>query len=170
MKKDGIKALTYISLCVAIMAALSQLAIPIGTVPLTLQAFSVSLIGYFLGLKNGVAAITVYILLGLVGVPVFANFQGGLHTVIGYTGGFILGYLPYACLCGIKGEKWKKITLGIIGLLLCHLCGILWYMHLAELNIWLAFIAVSAPYLLKDIALTVCAYFVSEALHKRLRN
>ena len=53
MKRERIRDITFVALCVAIMAVVSQLAIPFGPVPFTLQAFAVSLIGYFLGLKKG---------------------------------------------------------------------------------------------------------------------
>lgn len=169
MKKERIRELTYISLCVSVMAVLSQIAIPTGTVPITLQVFVVALIGYFLGAKNGLIAMTVYILLGLVGAPVFASFQGGLHTLISYTGGFIFGYLPFVFLCGIKGKASARIALGIVGLLLCHLVGTVQYMLLSSLNVWSALIVVSLPFLAKDIALVISAYFVSETMKKRLK-
>ena len=169
MKKQRVRELTFVSLCVAIMAVLSQIAIPIGAVPITIQTFVVALIGYFLGLKLGLATIIVYILLGLVGVPVFASFQGGLHTLISYTGGFIFGYLPFVVLCGIKGRAGAKIALGICGLVLCHLTGILQYMCLSELGFFKASLVVSLPFLLKDVLLVIGAYFVSQVLHRRLK-
>ncbi len=162
MKREAIKSLTFVPLCVAIMAILSQLSIPIGTVPMTLQVLSVAFIGYFLGAKNGLTAIIVYILLGAVGVPVFAGLQGGFHMLISYTGGFIFGFIPFACLCGMGDKKWAKIALGIFGLLLCHVIGVIQYSVLSRLTLWLSFLAVSLPYLLKDIILTVAAYFIAE--------
>lgn len=169
MKRDRIKALTHISLCVAIMAILSQIAIPTGAVPLTIQTFVVSLIGYFLGAKNGLLTVLVYVLLGLVGVPVFAGFQGGIQVLINYTGGFIFGYFPFVLLCGIKGNRWQRITLGLAGLILCHLCGVVQYMCLSKLNFWFAAIVVSLPYFFKDVALVVIAYFIGEVMCKRLK-
>jgi len=170
VKSKGIRDLTYISLCVAIMAVLSQIAIPVGTVPITIQAFVVALIGYFLGFKKGLVAMAVYVLLGLVGAPVFASFQGGLHTLISYTGGFIFGYFPFVSLCGIRGTAAARITFGIIGLLACHLMGVIQYMLLSELDFWYALLAVSVPYLAKDVALVIGAYFVSEVMKKRLKS
>ncbi len=170
MKREKIRELTYISLCVAIMAILSQIAIPIGAVPITIQAFVVALIGYFMGVKNGLAAMVAYILLGLVGVPVFASLQGGIGTLISYTGGFIFGYLPFVCLCGIKGNAPVRISLGVLGLLICHLSGVIQYMCLSELGFWSALLVVSVPFLLKDVALVIGAYSVSRILEKRLEK
>ena len=170
MKRDKIRTLTYISLCVAILAVISQLAIPIGPVPLTLQIFVVSLMGYFLKAKNGTVAILVYILLGAVGVPVFASLQGGLGILISYTGGFIFGYIPLVLLCGIGKSRWQKILLGVCGLLLCHTAGVLQYMLLSHLSIWASFVAVSLPFILKDVALVVCALVVSDIMEKRIKK
>lgn len=170
MKRNKIRNLTYVSLCVAIMAVLSQIAIPVGAVPLTIQSFVVALVGYFLGVKAGLCTVAVYILLGLVGAPVFAGFQGGFHTLISYTGGFIFGYLPFVILCGIRGKRWQRIALGTVGLVLCHLCGTVQYMLLAEMSFWKAALVVSLPFLVKDVFLVVGAYFVSEVLNKRLKR
>ena len=101
MRKDNVRSITYIALCASIMAVLSQLAIPIGAVPLTIQTFVVSLIGFFLGGKRGLASVILYIAIGAVGAPVFANLQGGFFVLIGYTGGFIWGYMPFFCMCGL---------------------------------------------------------------------
>lgn len=169
MKKERIRSLTFISLCVAIMAVLSQIAIPTGAVPITLQVFVVALIGYFLGAKNGLIAITVYILLGLVGVPVFASFQGGLHTLISYTGGFIFGYIPFVLLCGIKGSAPTCLVLGGCGLLACHLSGAVQYACLSGLGLCGAVLVVSVPFLLKDALLVVAAYYVSRIMKKRIK-
>ena len=170
MKRNKIRNLTYVSLCVAIMAVLSQIAIPVGAVPLTIQSFVVALIGYFLGGKAGLCTVAVYILLGLVGAPVFAGFQGGFHTLISYTGGFIFGYLPFVLLCGIRGKRWQRIALGVVGLLFCHMCGTVQYTLLAEMSFWKASLVVSLPFLVKDAFLVVGAYFVSEVLNKRLKR
>ena len=71
----------------AVLVILSQLAIPMPTgVPITLQTFAVALTGVVLAWKLGLASTIIYILLGTVGVPVFSEFSGGLHVLVGYTG------------------------------------------------------------------------------------
>ena len=169
MSNNKARNIAYVSLCVAIMAVLSQIAIPVGAVPLTVQTFVVALVGYFLGVKMGVCAIIVYILLGVVGAPVFAGFQGGFQVLISYTGGFIFGYIPFAFLCGVGGKRWQKIVFGICGLLVCHLAGVIQYMLLSGLSPWGAMLVVSLPFLLKDVFLVVGACFVSDVLKKRLK-
>ena len=169
MKRERIRDITFVSLCVAILSVVSQLSIPTGAVPITLQVLSVSMIGYFLGVKKGLLTIVVYILIGIVGVPVFSGFQGGIGVVLGYTGGFIRGFIPFVLFCGIKCEHiWARVTLGICGLAICHLLGILQYMCLAELDFLSASLVVSVPYIIKDVILTILGYMMSAILEKRL--
>lgn len=169
MRRDRIRSITFIALCASIMAVLSQLAIPLGPVPLTVQAFTVSLIGFYLGGKCGLASVAVYIALGAVGAPVFAGLQGGFGVLIGYTGGFVWGYMPFVCMCGLGRRPAVKITCGICGLVLCHLIGTIQYAILAELSVGKALLIVSAPYILKDVFLVVGAFFVAKTLKKRLK-
>ena len=115
MKREKIKNITYISLSVAILTVISQISFYVGPVPITLQVLAVSLIGYFLGAKRGIISILAYILLGLVGVPVFSGFMGGIYVLFGYTGGFILGFLPLAFMCGMGKKKITCLALGQVG-------------------------------------------------------
>lgn len=169
MNKKKIESITYTALFISIMAVLSQFSIPIGAVPITIQTFVVALTGYFLGTRKGLIAIFVYILLGALGAPVFANFQGGAHMIAGYTGGFIVGFLPFVFFCSYKGREWAKVVFGIFGLLICHLIGVVQYSSLSDIDVFRSFLVVSAPFLLKDILLTLCAYFLSKKLKRKLK-
>ena len=156
MKRERIRDITFVSLCVAVLSVVSQLSIPTGAVPITLQVLAVSMIGYFLGVKKGLLTVAVYILIGIVGVPVFSGFQGGIGVVLGYTGGFIVGFIPFVLLCGIKCKQiWVRVSFGICGLTICHLLGIVQYMRLSELDFVSALLVVSAPYIIKDAILTI---------------
>ena len=112
-------------------------------VPITLQTFIIALCGYFLGLKKGTVTVLVYVLLGLVGAPVFAAFQGGVSAIIGYTGGFIVGFIPICAMCGIFKDRIKAVFSGILGVFACHITGILWYMYLSKNTFTAAFLLVS---------------------------
>ena len=111
----------------------------------------------------------IYILLGMVGAPIFSGFQGGIGVILGYTGGFIFGFIPLVLLCGTNVQKtWLKILFGVFGLTLCHLIGTFQYMLLSKLSFISALVAVSLPYFIKDVILTVIGCFVSSTLKKRL--
>ncbi len=181
MKNNSIrttKNIVFVGLFTAIICVLSQIAIPLPTnVPITLQTFAVALAGYFLGWVKGTVSVVVYILLGSVGVPVFANWKGGWGVLTGATGGFIFGFILMALLCGLGSSMFssKKLSgkvlaaaMGLAGLCACHICGVLWYMLFANISLGKSFLVVSLPYLVKDIISVIAAYLISEELIKRL--
>ena len=164
----------YAGLFAAVLAVLSQLAIPMpGAVPLTLQTFGVALCAYTLGWKFGTLSYLIYFLLGLSGVPVFSNFTGGINKLFGLTGGFLIGFFLLSIGCGLfthyrrtwkmrKHEQLLSLLCGAIGLLLCHLLGVLHLTILANTSFVGSFLLASAPYLLKDFASVVAAFFLGK--------
>ena len=156
----------------AVLAILSQLSIPMPTgVPITLQTFAVALTGVVLSWKLGLASTIIYIFLGTVGVPVFSEFSGGLHVLVGYTGGFIWGFLILVSLSGIgilMKNKVSGILLGIAGLAFCHLIGVLQFMVVAGMSFIESFLVASAPYLIKDVISVILAFIVGAQIRTRL--
>ena len=162
-KKFSVQQLTLTGMfsAIAVITSLFSLPMPNG-VAVTLQTFGMALIGYVLG-PSGIWSVLVWILLGLVGLPVFSGFQGGIGVLAGFTGGFIIGFPFMTVLCGLGSR-----ALGLAGLCITHLCGILQYMNLAELDFFAAALIMSIPYLLKDIASVAAAFAVGMAVKKRL--
>ena len=156
----------------AVLAILSQLSIPMPTgVPITLQTFAVALTGVVLSWKLGLASTIIYIFLGTVGVPVFSEFSGGLHVLVGYTGGFIWGFLILVCLSGVgilMKNKVFGILLGIAGLAFCHLIGVLQFMMVANMSFTESLLVASAPYLIKDVISVILAFIVGAQIRTRL--
>lgn len=156
----------------AVIAVMSQLSIPMPSgVPITIQMFAIALCGIVLGWRLGSTAVLVYVLIGALGAPVFANFGAGLGTVFGKTGGFIIGYPFMALLCGFTEKVkpyWQKLLFCIAGLLICHLCGTLQYMLLTGLSFSAAALLMSLPYLLKDGLLVAAAIAVGKVLRTAL--
>ncbi len=170
MKTTNARALTQISLLVAFLAVVSQIVIPTPSlVPITLQVFIVSLIGYYSGVKKAIIIILIYVTLGAVGAPVFSSFSGGAQVLLSYTGGFIFGYFPLAIMCALAKKKQVAIPLGVIGVLLCHLIGVIQYSLLSNITFINALVTVSLPFLVKDIALCILAYFVADSLRKKIK-
>ena len=159
----------------AIGAVTSWISIPMPSgVPITLQTFGMALIGYTLGYKFGTLSVGVYVALGAIGVPVFSGIKGGFSVIAGPTGGFIIGFILMAAICGLcRLNKVKSlgyvpkiiisIALGIIGLLVCHLLGVIQFMLLFNDSFIAAALKLSIPYLIKDIISVAAAYFVSVA-------
>ena len=123
----------------AVMAALICIAGPLtiaaGPVPLSLATFAVYLAGAILGKKWGTAAVGLYLVLGIIGVPVFSGFSGGFQKLAGVTGGYLIGYLPCAFLAGLgaeraeqEGRKWLLPVMMVIGTAVLYAIGTAWFM------------------------------------------
>ena len=124
--------LVYISIFAVLIAICSWISIP-ASVPFTLQTMGVFLAVGILGGRRGTLAVLVYILLGAVGVPVFAGFTGGIGILVGNTGGYIIGFLLSALVMWGMEKLFgrSKVMLGlsmVLGLLACYAVGTAWFM------------------------------------------
>ncbi|MCQ2480326.1 MAG: biotin transporter BioY [Clostridia bacterium] len=168
--KKNIRDIAVAAIFTAIICVSAWVTVPMPYgVPVTLQTLSVSLCGYCLGTKKSLMSITAYILIGLAGVPVFSNFNGGAAALFGKTGGFIFGFIFLIVACGITEKikrKWMKIPVGIIGLILCHMVGAGWFSFLTKTGVISSALMVSAPFILKDTVCVILAYLLSERLKK----
>lgn len=134
MAKENNKTydLVYVSMFTVLIAICSWISIP-AAVPFTLQTLGVFLAVGILGGKRGTMAVLVYILLGAIGIPVFAGFSGGIGVLTGTTGGYIVGFLASALVMwGMerafgKGKKIQIFSM-LLGLLACYAVGTLWFM------------------------------------------
>lgn len=124
--------LAYIAMGAACIAVCSWISIPTA-VPFTMQTFAVFFVLFALGGKRGAASIVLYVLLGAVGLPVFAQFTSGIGILLGNTGGYIVGFivmgLAYWLIVGLLGERlWAQILAAAVGLILLYLFGTLWFL------------------------------------------
>ena len=103
------KLTTYQMAVTALMAAalcvLGPLSVPIGAIPISLSNFVICLTAWLLGPKFGTLSVAVYLLIGLVGVPVFSGYGAGIAKLAGPTGGYLVGYLLLAFIGGLFIEK-----------------------------------------------------------------
>jgi biotin transport system substrate-specific component len=128
------KELCLTALGAALMAICAWISIPT-EVPFTLQTFAVFLVTGLLGLKCGTLSVVVYLLLGAVGLPVFAGFKGGLGSLVGVTGGYLVGFIFTALAVGTVtrffGRSFPALIAGmVLGLVLCYAFGSLWFLLL----------------------------------------
>ena len=178
-KTKGFQAidLAYVAVCAALMAVCSWISIP-ATVPFTLQTFAVFCSLGLLGGRRGTAAILVYLLLGALGVPVFAGFSGGIGILFGTTGGYLLGFILMGLVYWL-GERLSmdsrniRIISMILGLLLCYAFGTAWFMFVyarqtgaIALDTALAWCVV--PFILPDLVKMAMALLLSGRLRKAL--
>ena len=125
------KKLVYCALFAAVIAVASQISVPVQPIPLNMGMFAVLLCGGMLGKKFGTISVAVYILLGIIGAPVFAGFRGGLGVLAGPTGGYIAGYVIIAFVTGAVCEKTHKLKFTIpfmlLAVVLCYILGTMWF-------------------------------------------
>ena len=174
----GARDLAYIAVCAVLMAVCSWISIP-AAVPFTLQTFAVFCSLGVIGGKRGTFAIVVYLLLGALGVPVFAGFGGGIGVLIGVTGGYLLGFILMGLVYWLgervgKGSQAIQIGSMLLGLLLCYAFGTAWFMFvytrqsgavtLATALAWCVF-----PFLIPDLVKMALALLLSAKLRRALR-
>lgn len=136
----------------------ARVAIPLpGTpVPITGQTFGVLLVGGALGLRRGAASVSLYVLLGLIGLPFFAEGKGGYTVIFGATGGYIVGFIVAAAVVGRLAELgWDRRLLGAlaamaIGNVVIYLIGIPWLMFATGMDLATAIDKGLVPFLVGD--------------------
>lgn len=110
-------AMAVTALMTAVTCILAPLSIPIGPVPISLTNFAIYLSLYLLDWKKGTISYILYLLLGLVGLPVFSGFTGGIGKLAGPTGGYIIGFIPMAIIAGIVIDKFSQRWIQILGMI-----------------------------------------------------
>ena len=172
------KDMTVVAVMAALICVAGPLSISIGPIPLSLASFAVYLAGAVLGAKKGPLAVALYLLIGLVGVPVFSGFSGGLQKLIGVTGGYLVGYLPCAWLTGLgvkDGQttaepKWKLPAFMVLGTAVLYLIGTIWFMVQTGNGLASAMSLCVIPFLPGDaakiVAATLLAWPVRKAIYK----
>lgn len=156
-KQKGItiRDICHIGIFTAVIAACAQISIPMPyAVPMTLQTLAVPLAGIILGAKKGSLSVLVYVLIGIVGVPVFSNFSGGPGVISGPTGGFLLSFPLSALITGIGSRKNKRLylTLSLItGAVVNYLCGMLFFAAVMSSGLKTAFVACVLPFIPSEI-------------------
>jgi biotin transport system substrate-specific component len=167
--------MSLIALFVAIIIVCSFISLPFGVVPITLQTFAIVCTCAFLGTKKGFVSVLIYVLLGLVGLPVFHNFQGGIGVVLGSTGGFILGFLLFPLIIG-KGYNENKndikrlFALSLLATAMDYVLGVLWFcfIYLNNQGFKTALLTCVVPFVLPDTIKIIVACITVKRLKKLL--
>ena len=171
--KTSTQKITFCALFAALTAILSQIAIPIGPVPINLATLAVFIAGGLMGPVWGAVSMIVYVALGAVGVPVFAMFTGGISIIVGPTGGYIIGYIAAAWLIGLIVSKWGRkawqlVIAMVAGLAVCYALGTAWYMYSTAAGLGVSLMSCVVPFLPGDAAKIALAVITVSTLKKRL--
>lgn len=171
--KDQVQNMTKIALMAAVICILGPLSISIGEIPISFTNLAVYFAIYLLGTKRGTISYIIYMILGLVGLPVFSNFQGGPGKLFGITGGYIIGFVFMAIICGIFIDLWPdKYYLHFIGMVLgtavCYFFGTVWFVILAKCTFKYALGICVFPFIIGDLIKIVIALIAGPKIRKRL--
>lgn len=193
-KKNNINTTTNTVTQIALFSALQcvispfALMLPFSPVPISLATLMLYLSAYILGKKNAVISCGIYLLIGLVGMPVFSGFTGGLGKVLGPTGGYMLGYLFLVYISGWFAEKWSgssgKIAtdrsrkhycnylmqgLGMfLGTVVCYLFGSLWLSFQSGTEFREAFSIGVIPFIPGDVVKIFIGVMAGNVIRRRL--
>jgi biotin transport system substrate-specific component len=170
VSKINIRQMTLISLFAALTAVGAFISIPIYPVPLTLQTLFTLLAAMTLGSVMGASSQIIYVLLGIVGIPVFAGFKAGIGILFGPTGGFLFGFIISAYIIGkiIELKKEKNIfyyfLAGIIGTIILYIIGITQLSLVTGIGVKKALMVGMFPFLPGDILKIIAASFIASKL------
>lgn len=174
MQKSKIHTMATIGVMTAVTCILAPISIAIGPVPISFTNFVIYMSLYILGWKAGTMSYLVYILIGMVGVPVFSYYTGGLAKLVGPTGGYIIGFIPMAILAGIVIEKcpWRALHFFamVVGTGICYGCGTAWYSYVADISFSAALALCVYPFVGVDLAKIIIAMILGPMIVGRLKK
>lgn len=159
------------ALLAAALCVMAPLAVPMSPIPMTLATLGVYLAAGLLGPWRGAAAVGLYLLLGAVGVPVFAGFTAGFPVLFGVTGGFLWGYVPCVILAGLLCRRCRPAMTAVclaVGTVALYTVGAAWYMWQTGVGLGVALLTVAAPCLIGEVIKIAVATALMIPLRKRV--
>lgn len=168
--KRNVRKMVQCSLFVSLMAVCSWIAIPVPPVAVTLQTFGVLMALGLLGGKWGCVSILLYLAMGMVGLPIFAGFRGGISAMLEPSGGFLWGFLLGGMLYWMT-EKLGKLLAMVLCQLICYLCGCLWFRYWAgDIGFGAAALTCVVPYLIPDSVKLWLAWYLSGRIGRQFKH
>ena len=169
MGHSDLKRMAFAALFAAMTAVGAYIRIPVGPVPITLQVLFVFLAGAMLGSRWGTISMVVYVLLGIVGLPVFAGGASGIGVILGPTGGYLIGFVIAAFIIGFMAERRGTSSMPlnagfmIIGLIVIYALGVTQLKFVADLTFVQAVTLGMLPFLIGDfLKIAVASYIAAK--------
>lgn len=170
-------SMTKIALCLAVLCVSSYLVIPLPFTPivLSMQTVMVNLIGLILKPAQAACTILAYLIMGLIGLPVFSGGTSGPGKLFGPTGGFYFGFLvAVIAISALKGKRnhwipYSLVTI-IVGIPIQHLLAVLFMCFYNDFHVQAAVLSVSIPFIPGDILKCLTASMLGVSLNKVLRH
>ena len=172
--KISVQDICSIALCTAVIAIMAQISIPMPLgVPMTMQTFAITLAAVVLGYKKGGISTLIYVLMGAVGIPVYAGFAGGFQHIAGPTGGFIISFPVMAFIIGLGVDKFRNVKGGfliclILGTLINYVIGVLMFCLLTQSPVSVGISACVLPFIPTAIIKAALASILGLKIRERL--
>ncbi|WP_075981704.1 biotin transporter BioY [Bacillus massilinigeriensis] len=172
-EKQKLRSMILTALFAAIIGVLAQITIPLPLVPITGQTLAIGLAATILGSRYGTLSAILYLIIGAIGVPVFAEFSAGISKIFGPTGGYLVGFIPATFLIGYYLEK-TRFTLfhafiaNLIGMIVTLIFGTIWLKISAELTWTAAITGGFTPFVVVGIIKAALAAWLGIIIRKRL--
>ncbi len=171
--RTNTKEIAMIALMTAVTCILGPLSIPIGPVPISFTNLAIYLSVILLGARRGTISYLVYLLIGLVGVPVFSSFTGGPGKLFGPTGGYLIGFIFLAFIMGIFVDRFQgRIPMYFSGMVLgtavTYAFGTVWLAYQAGMSMPAAVAAGVLPFLPGDFAKMIIAALAGPVIRKQI--
>ncbi|WP_026887435.1 biotin transporter BioY [Clostridium beijerinckii] len=173
--KTSARQLTIIGIMSAFLCISGPFSIPIGIVPISLTNLAIYLTIYIIGKKEGTISYLIYLLIGVVGLPVFAGFSGGFTKLAGPTGGYLIGFAFMAFISGIFIDKFpNKIFMCFLGMLIgtivTYTLGTIWLAYVVHLPFNKALTIGVLPFIPGDLAKMIIASLAGPQIRKRIKS
>ena len=156
------RTLVFTAIFASLSAVISPLSIPIGAVPINFVHIPIFISGAVLGAKFGAISQVIFILLGVIGMPVFGGFNSGPAILLGPTGGFILSYIVCSFLVGWFSRKNNVMTIlaMFLGLLVTYTMGTLWFMFITRNSLIVSLSVTVFPFLVGDFFKVIISFLI----------
>lgn len=168
--------MTLIALMTALTCILAPFSVPLpGGVPISLTNLVIYISAFLLGSKKGTLSYIIYLLLGLVGLPVFSGFTGGVGKLAGPTGGYLIGFILLAYIVGFCVEKFEgklyMYAIGMIaGLAIAYFFGTVWFVYQMKVTFVAALSSCVFPFLIGDALKIIVAVIAAPIIQKSLKR
>lgn len=172
--KNKIYTLSCCALMTAVMCIVAPFSIPIGPIPISLTNFAIYLSLYLLGWKLATTSYLIYLLIGMIGIPVFSGFTGGIGKLLGPTGGYIIGFFPMILLSGILLAKyqnrWIQFAALVLGTIICYIFGTAWFCMESQSTLSAALGLCVFPFIPGDLLKIILAMILGSIIRKSLNR
>ncbi|MGT2771509.1 biotin transporter BioY [Streptococcus marimammalium] len=174
MRHSKTVSLTLTAVATTLITILAQITIPFGSVPFSLQTLAIGLVATLLKPKQATTATLLYLILGAIGLPVFAGGTGGLPVLVGPTGGFLLGMVGFSLITSLltntKASLSKILLANILGDVIVFAFGILGLMLFLKVNLTDALKVGLLPFILPEFFKLVLVTIISKPLFNLLKR